>query len=110
MNPAGDMGEDFTVTVSEGAPMVVKLNGELDMAAAPVLKQCLAGLAGDVVLDCTGLDFVDSSGLAELVRAHLERERRGERLSVRGLSPLVRRTFDLTGLDERLHLEDPPPA
>ena len=104
------MGEDFTVTVSEGNPQVVKLNGELDLATVPLLKECLAGLTGDVVLDCTGLDFVDSSGLAEIVRAHLERERRGDRLSIRSLTPLVRRTFDLTGLDERLNLEDPPPA
>jgi anti-anti-sigma factor len=49
-----------------------------------------------VVVDLTGTTFVDSSMLKELLRANAELTRSGSRLIVCGISPPVRRLFDLT--------------
>jgi anti-anti-sigma factor len=82
----------------EGARHTLALTGELDLETAQVLEgavlhACEAG-ARHVALDCTGLDFIDSTGLAAIAR--LRRE--GIQLSVIHESDIVRRLFELTGV------------
>src|SRR4051812_7188576 len=51
---------------------VVSLEGELDLATAPVLAVALADLEKSlfpVVVDLTGLTFLDSSGVALLLKS-----------------------------------------
>jgi anti-anti-sigma factor len=103
-------GAAFSVEVTEGRPDVVALAGELDLATVPILADCLAELSGDVVLDCTALDFIDSSGLSVIADAHRRRVRSGHRLTIRGLPPAALQTFELTGLHRELDIEDPPGA
>jgi anti-anti-sigma factor len=100
----------FEVEVVDGAPAVVALTGELDLATAPVLVEALERLAGDVVLDCAGLDFVDSSGLSVIVADHRRRVRAGRQLSLRRLSPAIYQTFEITGLHHELDLAPPSPG
>ena len=54
---------------ADGAAVVVR--GEVDMATAAKLRDVLNGLvdAGStrIVLDCRGLDFLDSSGIGVLI-------------------------------------------
>ena len=48
------------------------LEGDLDAATAPVLDDVVDSLIADgshtIELDCTGLEFMDSSGLSSIVR------------------------------------------
>jgi anti-anti-sigma factor len=64
----------FAISTSEqGGRTVVLLRGELDLATAPQLEQVVTERleAGDeVVVDLRELDFMDSTGLRVLVRAH----------------------------------------
>ena len=57
---------EFSVTTAslDGA-MVVSVAGELDMQTAPQLQEALVACDGNqpVVVDVTGLTFIDSSGL-----------------------------------------------
>ncbi len=57
---------------SEGG-VVVGVEGELDLATAPQLRDCLVAMAEEgqtqVVLDLTRLSFIDSTGLSVLVMA-----------------------------------------
>ncbi|HZP27556.1 MAG TPA: STAS domain-containing protein [Acidimicrobiia bacterium] len=103
----GSGAEVFSVTVADGSPPVVKLVGELDLATVHVFRGALDELPGDVVLDCTALDFVDSSGLSAIVDEHRVRTGSGHRLTLRGLSATTYQTFELTGLHRELDIEPP---
>jgi anti-sigma B factor antagonist len=65
--------------VAVAADQVV-LSGELDLATAPQLEMQLAGLDGDILIDCAGLTFIDCRGLRPLVSAHYRCTSRGRRL------------------------------
>ena len=82
-------------------PAVVSLSalvGELDIATAPALEEAAmrawADGAEQLVLDCSGLDFIDSTGLHTILRLR----RRAVRLSVVHASAAVRRVFEVTGV------------
>jgi anti-sigma B factor antagonist len=98
------------VSVAEpdgGAPVVV-LSGELDMATSEAAAACLAALvetAGDIVVDLSGLQFIDSTGLSALLTACRESEDRGRTLTLRRPARTVRRVLTMTGLDRVFRIE-----
>jgi anti-anti-sigma factor len=97
-------------TIRPGAdPAVLVLEGELDLAAAPQLRQHVDGFAGDaLVLDFKRTTFIDSAVLKELLRARAELAERGVRLVLAGVPTPVRRLMDLTRTYELF--EDAPDA
>src|SRR5829696_8018138 len=94
---------EFTVeVVARDDALVIRANGEMDVAAAPVLAAC-AGSAvetghGDVVFDLAGLAFMDSAGLHTMIDIH-RRHERGRRLQIEGACGAVRRVLRLSGVD-----------
>ncbi len=82
--------------------------GELDVASTPELEAELV-LAADkelVVVDLRELEFIDSTGLGVLVKAHDRAREAGRRFAlVRGLGQ-VQRLLGLTGLSEQLAVAD----
>jgi anti-anti-sigma factor len=90
------VGPAFTC-VQDG-PGVWHLCGELDPAGVPVLSDQLTGVEGDVTLDCSGLTFLDSSGLALFVATHRVCRARGAKLVIVNPSRCVIRLLELTGL------------
>lgn len=88
----------------------VRLTGELDLASAPELDRLLSELAGDghdrVLIDLSDLEFMDSTGLAVIVRAHRDAAANGHHVALRRGSPQVQRLFEITGLVDRLAFED----
>ena len=64
--------EQFSITRStRGAREIVALAGELDMASSPALSDTLDALAdtpSPVVVDLSGLTFIDSSGIHAILR------------------------------------------
>jgi anti-anti-sigma factor len=94
-------------TRTEDRVAVVSPRGELDVAGTPALEDALAevadapGLRG-VVVDLSGLDFMDSSGLRAVVLADRRLQDEGLRFAlVRGGEP-VQRVFELTRMIDRL--------
>lgn len=77
---------------------VVALAGELDMAAAPVVRAHVDKAAGarGLVLDLSLATFVDSSMLKELLRAGAELARYDTQLLLAGIPPAVERLLELT--------------
>jgi anti-sigma B factor antagonist len=57
-----------------------------------------------VVLDLSGLGFIDSAGLAQVLAAHRRARHAGRRLLVVEGSQVVRRLIALTALNRRLEL------
>jgi anti-sigma B factor antagonist len=89
---------------------LVEVSGEVDLHTAPQLRAVLGGLVErdspgeSVVVDLTGVSFIDSTGLGELVGAHKAVQRRGDRLHLVATNERVTRLLSLTGLDEVLHV------
>jgi len=96
-----DAVDDFSLWVEQnGQGPVVWLSGELDIATAPLLRDCLEGLDGQrVTLDLSALTFLDSAGLSVLARRHRDVD---GGLVLRGVRPAQMRVFAITGLDDVL--------
>jgi anti-sigma B factor antagonist len=91
-------------TRTSGERTLVAVEGEVDMASAPVLERALLAVSdGNVVVDLTRVPFLDSSGMATLVRAHRAVAGRGDQLTTTGEQSLVRHALEITGLFEVLH-------
>ena len=82
---------------------IVQLAGELDLNAVPELDAALTGASeGDhphVCLDLSGLRFIDSTGLAAVIRGHQGTAAGGGALTiVAPCGSIVRRTLETSGL------------
>jgi len=88
---------------------VARLVGELDIAAASGLPQQLAQLGGGlpfrVVVDLSGLTFIDSSGLNGLVNAARAVESKGGWIVFAGATDHVARVLDIVRLDDAVEVE-----
>jgi anti-sigma B factor antagonist len=104
---------DFRVEVrTEGLAAVVVVRGELDLATSPELEEQLRRIwdTGNeqLVIDLRELEFMDSTGLSIIVKAHQRLTDEGRQLSLVRGSQQVQRLLDLTGVSERLKLVDTP--
>jgi anti-sigma B factor antagonist len=59
-----------------------------------------------IVLDFTGLDYMNSSGIGLLVTLLVRAKRANQQVSAFGLSEHYRQIFDLTRLDEVISVHD----
>ena len=94
----------------------VALRGELDLSTVNKVQEELRRVeAGDpplVVLDLSALTFLDSTGLRSLIAADARGREQGRRLTLAQGPAVVRRVFEITGLEGRLDIvdEEPSPA
>jgi anti-sigma B factor antagonist len=89
----------------------IRLSGELDQATAPELEEPLAEALGDgngaVLVNLTDCEFIDSTGIAVLVRANDELKDQDERrLLLCCPHSQVRRLLQVTGIDKGMDLHD----
>jgi len=93
-----------------GRAVVIALRGELDLAGAGALEQELARLDADpvatVVLDLSGVAFMDSSGLRVVAVASQRAQELGRRLALVPGPDEVMRVFDITRMRERMDFVD----
>jgi anti-anti-sigma factor len=85
--------------------VVVKPQGDLDIATTPMLDEILGDLArqsASAVLDLSSVDFIDSSGLQSILAAHAASQRDGFGLTMLPGPPPVMKVFELAGLTDRL--------
>lgn len=96
----------------EGRRRSVALSGEIDLAAEPEVWNAIEPVLEEVdslVVDLSGVEFMDSTGLSLLVRAHRRLAHGGGGLVVHGASEVAARLLDVTGLD-RLFVVDGGPG
>ena len=90
------------------------VTGEIDLEVAPTLRSDLLEIVNttndDLVIDCDGLQFIDSQGIAAFAYVHRLLEIEGRRLRVVNLAGMPRRAFDLLGLTELLGITEAEPA
>jgi anti-sigma B factor antagonist len=82
---------------------VITVQGEIDVATAPQLRECLHGViaqgSSTVVLDLLGVTFLDSTALGVLVGALKRCRELGGELHVVVADARIRKIFEITGLD-----------
>jgi stage II sporulation protein AA (anti-sigma F factor antagonist) len=102
------MGSDaalcFTVQEDILGP-VVRLHGELDLAASARLGECLSELTSSVVtLDFSAVTFMDASGINLLVALQRHVREDGGKLVLFGLRSFQLRLLHLVGLSDHFDL------
>jgi anti-sigma B factor antagonist len=102
--------EPFDVDLDvRGDELWVVPHGDLDLAAAPELRETLSlALRSDapaIVIDLRGLDFLDSTGLKALVEVHAGPE--GHRVTFIHGNEMVEQVLQVSNLDEELRFRAP---
>src|SRR5689334_24620215 len=79
----------------------IQVEGELDLAVAGQLDEVLTDAVGScsqVLIGLERCEFIDSSGIAVILRAHSRMEAEGNRLAVYAPTAQVLRVLSMTGL------------
>jgi anti-sigma B factor antagonist len=90
---------------SEQGVRTIAVRGELDLSTAPELEgplnEALDSGEGSVLIDLSQCEFIDSTGIALIVRAwqRLERGGNGRGLVICSQKDQVRRVLEITGLE-----------
>jgi anti-anti-sigma factor len=103
--PTEGLEKIISVSRSETADgSVVRVSGEIDVHSVAMLdravRTCFDEQHHDVVIDASGVTFIDSSGLRCLVALRRDAKEAGGAVEVRNPSPPVLRLLELTGLME----------
>jgi anti-anti-sigma factor len=107
MNPAPFKVQSETL---DGV-QIIAVRGELDLNTAPELERSLEAALGSngsaLVIDLSGCEFIDSTGIAMIVKAwqHLGHESNGQgrsRFAICCVNDQVQRLLDITGLESSI--------
>jgi anti-sigma B factor antagonist len=91
---------DLSTRICDGH-IIVALRGALDVADAVSVAAALAAVAArerDIIIDLAGLEFIDSSGVAALVRGRRQARDAGGELLLAAPQQQVLRILTLTRL------------
>lgn len=84
--------------------------GELDHHTADLLREPLEGCLekgyARLVIDCSRLEFCDSTGLNVLLGARLKAEAAGGGVHLAAMQPVVARVFEITGAEAVFTVHD----
>lgn len=91
----------------------MSVHGEIDLYTVPRLQRELANAlaSGDsirLVVDLSGVDFCDSTGVNVLLAAHRQAREKGGDLELAAPRPAVRKILQVTGLETVFTVTDKP--
>ena len=98
------MTKDLDINiVRSGACSVVNVSGDIDLKTSPELRAAVLDLferrkQERVVLNLTGVQYLDSSGIASLVEGLQEAKKHNARFILCGLNEAPRHVLELTRL------------
>jgi anti-sigma B factor antagonist len=108
-NDNGKQGQTWSFTLGD-TPGTVILAGEIDFSVTPQVRErlmnCIASGAPEIVLDLSGLSYIDSSGLALFIEARRHLVATGRSIRIAAISPQVRKLFQLTQIGDLFGLPD----
>jgi anti-anti-sigma factor len=106
--PLSPGGLDVSSSAGEDA-VTVTLRGELDLASVPALEERLVELEQSaptrILVDLTGLTFIDSSGLRVLLLADGRAREQQRELVFTDSTATVRRVLEMTGALDLLRFQ-----
>ena len=110
---AGELIELGQLTIRSaraGDVHTIRLAGELDLATADDVEKELERVeatdAESIVVDLSGLTFMDSTGVRLVVSAHTRSRAAGQRLTLLRGQAAVQRVMELSGVDALLPFAD----
>ncbi len=90
-----------TTIEQEGNSIVARFSGRLDTAAAVQtaqdVKPLLEAQNKEIVLDCSALEYISSSGLRIFLSVRKEAATHGSKVIVRSINADIRQVFMMTG-------------
>ena len=93
------------VTADANGVPIIKLTGEIDLSNADKVRAAIEPTVSSaperIVFDLSGLDFLDSSGIALLLYVAAKTGT----VQIQNPSEIVRRIIEVTGLSEILHMD-----
>jgi len=100
MNEAPDRPTPLEIEPCGANSQLVRMRGDIDIATMDDLEHALSALdeGGSVIVDLSEVGFMDSSGIALLLRIN----RTAGSLLIRDPAPVVRLVIEATGLAEVL--------
>jgi anti-sigma B factor antagonist len=105
-----DLGTLRISSERDGDVYAIRLSGELDLATADGVQRELerveASDARSIVLDLSGLTFMDSTGVRLMLSARARSRADSDRLTMLRGSAAVQRVLDLTGVADLLPFTD----
>jgi anti-anti-sigma factor len=88
---------------TQGSAATLRLQGDLDVAAAPDLRATVVNLISEgrttIVFDCSQLDFIDSTGLGVLIGARARCLAANGSVELTGVKPALQRLLAVTGIE-----------
>ena len=100
----------MTTTIQETEERIVAvLSGELDTAAAQETEHALQPLLDskgkEIVLDCTDLEYISSSGLRVLLAILKQAKAVGSRVVLKNVNEVIRDVLDISGFISIFEIE-----
>jgi anti-sigma B factor antagonist len=94
---------NFTVSIRQSDNVsLVDVKGRLTSFEAQAFREAIHGLISrghkNIILNLNGLEYLDSSGIGELVRNYLSVVKKGGAMKVVGLAPKVEEILKVTQL------------
>ncbi|MCR4736592.1 MAG: STAS domain-containing protein [Bacteroidales bacterium] len=90
-----------TEIVTNGSQITARFSGRLDTAAAVQTAEDVSPLLEatnkEIILDCSELDYISSSGLRIFLGIRKEAANHGSKVVVRNISTDIRQVFMMTG-------------
>lgn len=90
-----------TTIKEQNGELVTLFEGRLDTAAAPQTEKDLAPLANcdgkNIVLDCSALEYISSSGLRLFLSVLKNAKPKGSHVYITGMNNDIRNIFTMTG-------------
>jgi anti-sigma B factor antagonist len=102
-----------TEASASGKPVsVLAFSGDISSTSKDAILEAWHGLDGassKVLLDFTGVDYINSTGIAIIIQMLLEASKTGTRtIAISGLSPHFRKVFTMVGINKyaALHIDE----
>jgi anti-sigma B factor antagonist len=103
----------ITERTEESIP-IISISGDIDLESSPKLREFLKPKAAQktlrLLLDFTGVNYIDSSGLATLIEYFQSVQGSGGKLALASLSPRVKNVFEIVRLEQIFSLYPDIPA
>lgn len=100
----------MTTQIKEnGNQLIAQFNGRLDTAAAvptaEAVKPLMEAAGKEIILDCTQLEYISSSGLRIFLSVRKEAAAHGSKVIVRNINSDIRQVFMMTGFISLFEIE-----
>ncbi len=89
---------------NDGRAAILEVQGEVDLYSSPKMREALVGLTDGrspaVLVDLSGVQYMDSSGVATLVEGLQRTREYGGQFKLAGLAPAIRDVFRFARLEK----------